>query len=153
MMRLGRSFQISVEDSHSFDVIRSLYCQQLKMRNFLASNELGIISFRKTVNIEFPSYKRGKVFIIFREGKISISSGINRINVDWSVKLDILYFLSILSGLFFCLVMNLYLDLSLSLTLVTGVLGTVAALFTGIVLMLLKIDEINSACFNKLKER
>lgn len=146
MLRLKRSFQISLYDSNTVESVRLRYQQQLHLLNFRTDFEAYGFSFRRKFRAEYPDEHREEAFSVFREGGISIYTGINRMNIDWSVKLDILFFISFFVGIFFGIAMNLLLNYSLTLFVITSILGFLASVASGIVLIFLKIDAINNSC-------
>jgi hypothetical protein len=146
MLRLKRSFQIGLSDSNTVESVRLKYQQQLQLLKFRTDLEPYGFSFRRKFRAEYPDEHREEVFSVFREGGISIYTGINRINGDWSVKLDILFFISFFVGIFFGIAMNMLLNYSLTLLVITSLLGFLASVVSGIVVIFLKIDAINNSC-------
>lgn len=152
MLRFKRSFQIGLSDSYTVESVRLKYQQQLHLLKFRTDFEPFGFSFRRKFRAEYPDEHREEAFSVFREGGISIYTSINMINIDWSVKLDILYFISGLIGCIIGFVSCLFINLPLYLSVIAGIGGVICSVSIGIVAIMIKIDEINDACFMKGNE-
>jgi tetrahydromethanopterin S-methyltransferase subunit E len=78
-----------------------------------------------------------------QEGDLSIYVKDKKLNINWSVKLDILYFGSCLIGIAFGFTVSLYFDFTLLQTILSGLAAAIILVIIGVIAIMVKIDELN----------
>lgn len=134
----------------SFDLIKFKYSRLLNLLNFRTGYESNGISFKKKIKtMTNTGESRANSFSILRDGNISLCVENDRLFVNWVVKLDSLYFISVLLGIASGILISQFLELSLEFSLVVGICITILSIGIGVLLIRYKIDEINDTILDK----
>jgi len=150
ILKLERFFLIDFEGSDSIETIRLKFAKSLNLLDFWTASETNGINFkmknRSTDKGSAPEQIRVAAFKVFREGHVGIYIKSNKLNIDWAVELDHLYFLSVMIGLASGFAVGLYFNLPLFLAFITGLIVAICSVIGGILAIMSRIDEINNTC-------
>ena len=147
ILKLRKLKQIALTEEDSVEVIKYKYSKLLNIFGFRTGTESYGISFkRKIITITHSGENRVDAMKIFRDGNIYISAENNQLNVNWSVKLDSLYFLSSLISIVVGFMTSFFLNFQLFFSIITGLTVFVILNIIGILIINLKINEINNTC-------
>jgi hypothetical protein len=137
----------------SFDLIKFKYSRLLNLLNFRTGNELNGISFQKKIRtIPNTGESRTNSLSIFREGDISFNVKDNRLIINWLVRLDSLYFISVLVGIASGILIGQFSKLSLVVLFFVGICIAMVFAGIGIISIRSKIDEINLTILEKINK-
>ncbi len=140
IFKLERSLQTDFNKSVSIETIRLKYEDYMNSLSFKTNPGSEEVFFTRR------NQYRGEALKVFRDGHISIFIQQDKLNINWSVELDILYFLSGLTGFILGFTVNLIFNSPLFLSIIIGLIGTILTIIIGIFNIIDKTDEINSAC-------
>lgn len=150
ILRLERFFLIDIKGSDSIETIRLKFANSLNLSDFWTASESNGINFkmkkRSTDKGSAPEQIRVAAFKVFQEGHLDIFIENNKLNINWAVELDHLYFLSVLIGLASGFTSGLYFNLPLFSQIIAGLIVTICSVIIGILAIMSRIDEINTAC-------
>ncbi len=132
-------------DPDAVETIRLKYAEILNSFDFGTRLEPGGIYFKRKLSSKSASRSRVEPWKVFQEGDVSIFVKDNKLNINWSVKLDMLYFLSCLIGIAFGFTVSLYFDFTLLLSIISGLAGAIVLVVIGVIAVMVKIDEVNEA--------
>lgn len=142
ILKLETYLQTNLKKPDSVEIVRLRYSKLLNSLDFWTKPEYYGISFRSKNNYK----KNGDMLRVFREGDIFIDLKNGQLNVNWSVKLDLLYFLCALIGFVSGFTVSLYLKTPLYQSIMAGFVVFILSVSVGIIAMKNKIDEINNTC-------
>jgi len=142
ILKLETYLQTNLKKTDSVEIVRMRYTKLLNSLEFWTKPEYYGISFRSKNNYQ----KRGDMFKVFREGDIFIDLKNGQLNVNWAIKLDLLYFLCALIGFVSGFTVSLYLKTPLYQSIMAGFVVFILSVTVGIIAMKNKIDEINNTC-------
>jgi len=143
IFKLERSLQTDFNKSVSIETIRLKYEDYMNSLSFKTNPGSEEVFFTRT------NQYRGEALKVFRDGHVSIfiqHDKHDKLNINWSVELDILYYLSGLTEFIMGFTVNLIFNSPLFLSIIIGLIGTILTIIIGIFNILDKTDEINSAC-------
>jgi hypothetical protein len=150
LSKLDKNFQFHPPISSSLDLIRLKYSKLLNLFDYVTDQGLDTISFQKK-QINPDGSEKYKAFNVLREGSVSvmINSERTKLFVRWSIKLDSLYFFSVLIGIAL-VVLSFSLFSSKISTLLIVFASTFGISFCiGYIYILAKIEEINFTCLSE----
>ncbi len=150
LLRLARHFQLESADLDSVETIRLKYAEILNSFDFGRRFEPLGIYFKRKIGSKNASKNIVEPWKVFREGDVSIFINDHKLNVNWSVKLDMLFFLSGLIGIVVGFTVNLCFDFKLFLSIISGCAGAIILTFIGVISIMVKIDEVNQAYLDGL---
>jgi hypothetical protein len=145
IFKLEKSLQIDFVKPVSIEEIILKYNDYLSSMNFKTDFELNQIRFIR------KNRYRGEALKVFRDGAVFIFSANDKLNINWSVELDIMYYLSALTGLFLGFVTNLIFNAPFFASTITGFTGLALMIILGIFSIIDKINEINIDCLDLAK--
>jgi len=152
LLEFKKFIKVDLTETDSVEMIKYKYTKLLNIFNYCTGYESFGISFkRKIYAIANSGEYRSDVLKIFREGDIFIFIENNKLNVNWSVKLDTLYFLSFLISVVLTLLTSFFLNSPLFISILTGLIGFIFLCVIGILIINTKINEINNTCLELLK--
>ena len=93
-----KAYLIDLPHGDSVELIKIKYTKLLNVFEYEISADLYGISFNR--KFENYSFDKTKGFLVFREGTIGINSINNKLEILWSVRLNHLYFISLLVSIF-----------------------------------------------------
>jgi hypothetical protein len=140
IFKLEKSLQIDFVKPVSIEEIILKYNDYLSSMNFKTDFELNQIRFIR------KNRYRGEALKVFRDGAVFIFFANDKLNINWSVELDIMYYLSALTGFFLGFVTNLILNAPFFASTITGFTGLALMIILGIFSIIGKINEININC-------
>ena len=150
ILKLERFFLIDIKGPDSIETIRLKFAESLNLLDFRTASEPKGINFkmkiRSTDKGSAPEQNRVAAFKVFQEGHVDIFIKNNKLNINWAVELDHLYFLSLMIGLVLGFTIGLYMNFPLFLIVITGLIVTICSVIIGILAIMSRIDEINNAC-------
>jgi hypothetical protein len=143
ILRLARYFQLESVEPDAVETIRLKYAEILNSFDFGTRLETGGIYFRSKLSSKNASRNSIEPWKVFQEGDLSIFIKDNKLNINWSVKLDLLYFLSCLIGIAFGFTVSLYFDFTLLQSILSGLAAAIILVIIGVIAIMVKIDELN----------
>jgi len=150
ILRLDRFFQMELTESDSVETIRLKFAEILNSFDFGTRLEPGGIYFKRKISSKNASRNIVEPWKVFQEGEVSIFVKDNKLNINWSVKLDMLYFLSCLIGFAFGFTVSLYFDFTFVQSIFSGLAGAIGLVIIGVIAIMVKIDEVNQAYLDGL---
>lgn len=142
IFKLKRLFEIDCSRPVSIERIMFKYDEYLRSMYFKTDSKSGDICFMR------KNRYRGEALNIFRDGSVSIFFKNDQLNVNWTVELDILYYLSGLIGLILGLTADLLFNASFSVSIITGLIASALTLIFGTLSIVSNINDINSDCLS-----
>jgi hypothetical protein len=142
VFKLERLVQIDCNKSASIEKI------VLKYDDYLSSLVFKTNSGPNEIHFTRINKYRGQALNIFRDGTISIYFKNDKLNVNWSVELDILYYFSGLTGLILGFAADILFNTSVSVSITTGLIGAALTLIFGTLSIISDINDINIACLD-----
>jgi hypothetical protein len=142
-----KAYLIDLPLTDSIELIKLKYSKLLNVFNYETSSNLNRISFKR--KFEEYSFNKSKGLIVFREGTITLNLVNNKIELLWAVKLDHLYFISLLASTFIGFFAYLFFNLSFANILLTGIVAFFLLLIIGRFSIATKIAEINLTCLEE----
>ena len=150
ILRLDRFFQMELTESDSVETIRLKFAEILNSFDFGTRLEPKGIYFKRKISSKNASRNIVEPWKVFQEGEVSIFVKDNKLNINWSVKLDMLYFLSCLIGFAFGFTVSLYFDFTFVQSIFSGLAGAIGLVIIGVIAIMVKIDEVNQAYLDGL---
>lgn len=144
-MTLNRNFDFPLPLTASIDLVKLKYTKFLNMFNLTTSLDSDLIRFKK----RFTNNRGAYMLTVFKEGSVKIYSDNSKLFIVWSVKLDNLYFLSIIIPVISFIMCSIWLNLNL---LTLSVISFTLLLITyniGYNNILRKIYEANNVCLEE----
>jgi len=142
-----KAYLVDIPHGDSVELIKIKYTKLLNVFEYETSADLYGISFNR--KFENYSFDKTKGFLVFREGTIGINSINNKLEILWSVRLNHLYFISLLISIFAGLFAYIFFNLSFSKLLLTGIISFILSLCIGRFSIMTKIAEINLTCLEE----
>ncbi len=147
IFKLRRLLKINFTEEDSVEVVKYNFAKLLNTFGFLIGTESYGISFkRRIITITTSGENRIDALKIFRKGNIFIFAEKNQLNVNWSVDLDPLYFLSFLISLVIGFATHFFFKYQLLISILTGLTAFIIINVIGIVIINSKINELNRVC-------
>ncbi len=139
-----KAYLVDLPQGNSFELIKIKYIKLLNILQYETSSDLNGISFKR--KFEKYSFDKRNGFVVFREGTIVVNSIDNKLEILWSVRLDHLFFISLLVGIFAGLFSFKFFNPSISNLLITGIISILISFSIGRFSIITKIAEINLTC-------
>ncbi len=148
LFELHKVFEFSLPYISSFDLIRLKYNKLFNQFDFTTGTDCDTITF-KNKQLKADGSGRYEAFKVLREGSVSINSEVSNLIVSWSVRLDTLYFLSLLITFAATIIVYILLRPQALMLLITGMCALGCSFGIGYLYILNKIDEINITCLEQ----
>lgn len=142
IFKLERSLQIDDQKLYSIEAITKKYNDYLDSLSFKTDSESDRIHFMKM------NRYRGEALKVFRDGYVSACFKNDKLNVNWSVELAILYYFSGLTGVIVGFATDILFSTSSLVSITTGLTGAALTLVFGTLSIISDINEINIACLD-----
>jgi hypothetical protein len=147
ILELNKVFEFPLPVSSSIDLVRLKYNKLLNLFEYSTGNESDSIVFCFKKYDAFKS--RYKALEVFREGSILINPEMGKLVIQWSVKLDNLYFLSCLLMIVLPIIASSFWKISILNLIIIGTCSFGLCSGIGYLHILNRIDEINSTCLDE----
>ncbi len=142
-------FDLPIESSMDLVILR--FKTFFTQFNFILTTDNLKISFRKNISTwKQAGEDRSDSLSIFREGQISLSKINNTLNIKWLVKLNVLYFISLLAAICCGWLVSVFTDLILGYIVLISLVAMIIVTLIGILAIVVKINEINKTCLDNL---
>jgi len=145
ILRLDRFFQLESAETDSIEAIKLKYSEILNSFDFGTRLEPNGIYFKRKLSSKNGSRNIVEPWKVFQEGDVSIFVKDNKLNINWSVKLDILYFPAGLLGLASGCMVRFNFGFSLFISIISGLFIVIILSVIGAISIMIRIDEINDA--------
>jgi hypothetical protein len=142
-----KAYLIDLPHGESVELIKIKYSKLLNVFKYETSSDLNGISFKR--KFEKYSFDKSKGFVVFREGTILINLINNKLEILWSVRLDHLFFISILVSIISGIFTFKFFNLSFSNLILTGIISFLISFSIGRFSIMTKIAEINLTCLEE----
>ena len=141
------SRQVNSKTKFELELLYSSLVKVLQFYEFVTGIDTNEISFKRTIKTTtHTGENRADAMRVFREGKIVIKPQINKLNIEWFIKLDTLYFLSFVFGLMFSILTQIFFNPGFLIVFIVGVIGLIISILIGLISIIIKVYEINSIC-------
>ncbi len=147
IFRFTKTITADLNYIDSVEIIQMKNSKFLNLLDFETGNNSKEIDFHKKQRI-IQGGQRNKIDI-FSEGNILFSIENNLLIVNWKVKLDALYFFSILLSSLIGFFANKSPKIDLLYSILIGLTVCIITVLIGIAKISLKVNEVNKTCLRK----
>ena len=149
-LTLKRDYEFNMPLTSSLDQVNLKFTKLLNQFNFVTGHDSDIISFKKKLSVYDgggPNYDNR--LSVFSEGSVWIHAENNKVKVNWTVKLDKLYFISFLLDTVLVLFFWHFLNTKIIYLTIIAIFGFLISWFIGTTEIISKINEINATCLEE----
>jgi hypothetical protein len=150
LLTIKRNYDFNLPLTGSIDLVSLKFTKLLNLFNFVTDHDSDVISFKNRFSyIDGEGPKNRNILSVFSEGYVRVYSENNKLKIDWTVKLDKLYFISILLDTILVLFFWHFLNTQILYLIIIAVIGFLFSWFIGTTEIISKINEINTTCLNE----
>ena len=149
-LTLKREFEFNMPLTSSIELVNLKFTKLLNLFDFVTGHDSDLISFRKKRSVSDgggPNYDNK--LSAFNEGSVRIYAENNKVKINWTVKLDKLYFISFLLDAVLVLFFWHFLNTKVFYLTIIAIIGFLISWFIGTTEIISKINEINTTCLEE----
>jgi len=148
IFELDREYEFNLlPPTVSIDFVRLKFIKLLNMFDFSTDHDSDEIKFKK--KIKFYGDKRFGLLSFLQDGTVKIYSEGYNLKILWKVRLEKLYFLTILYDLIVVLFAWHFFDFQVLSLILIAICGFALIWFIGTTEIIYKINEINAICLDE----